>query len=193
MIQPTDERLIFTYENTYAHATLKAQQGAATIIMSVLVGFSITAMGLALMFNVQNAQDKQVTAQAQVSAQNLAWAGSEAFRQLLVSMPIGLVNVLPLNEPMTPIDSTNVQNRRAAQIQGRLTPTVINRAAVAASGGLPARTEVTVNLAAVNPMAGVGTTLQMVYGIFTGAGSGLPSLDPITFYHDAGLQGHSEL
>ncbi|HRH75810.1 MAG TPA: hypothetical protein PK129_00560 [Cellvibrionaceae bacterium] len=169
---------------------LKAQQGAATIIMSVLVGFSITAMGLALMFNVQNAQDKQVTAQAQVSAQNLAWAGSEAFRQLLVSMPIGLVNVLPLNEPMTPIDSTNVQKPAgSADLQGRLTPTVINRAAVAASGGLPARTEVTVNLAAVNPMAGVGTTLQMVYGIFTGAGSGLPSLDPITFYHDAGLQG----
>lgn len=169
---------------------LSAQRGAATIIMSVLVGFSITAMGLALMFNVQNAQDKQITAQAQVSAQNLAWAGSEAFRQLLVSMPIGLVNVLPLNEPMTPIDSSNVQKPAgSADLQGRLTPTVINRALVAASGGLPARTEMTVNLAAVNPMAGVGTTLQMVYGIFNGTGAGLPSLDPITFYHDAGLQG----
>lgn len=170
---------------------LSAQRGAATIIMSVLVGFSITAMGLALMFNVQNAQDKQITAQAQVSAQNLAWAGSEAFRQLLTTMPIGLVNVLPLNEPMTAIDKANVTSSSAdvPALAGSITPTIINRAAVAASGGLPARTEITVNLAAVNSMAGVGTTLQMVYGIFTGTGAGLPTLDPITFYHDAGLQG----
>ena len=53
------------------------------------------------------------------------------------------------------------------------------RAAVAASGGLPARTEVTVNLAAVNPMAGVGTTLQMVYGIFTGPVPGCPVSIPL--------------
>ena len=63
------------------------QRGAATILMSVLVGFSITAMGLAVMMGVQSAQDKQITAQAQVNAQGIAWAGSEAFRQILAAMP----------------------------------------------------------------------------------------------------------
>ncbi|HEY6529333.1 MAG TPA: hypothetical protein VIZ65_11615 [Cellvibrionaceae bacterium] len=163
---------------------IRAQQGAATILMSVLVGFSITAMALAMMFNVQNAQDKQLTAQAQVSAQNLAWAGSEAFRQLLVTMPVGVINVLPLHQALTPLDSNNVQN-----IQGRLTPMIIDRQAVAAGNGLPARTEVTVNLRSVNSVAAVGTTLQMVYGIFNSTAPGLPTLDPITFYYDAGLQG----
>jgi hypothetical protein len=152
--------------------------------MSVLVGFSITAMALALMFNVQNAQDKQLTAQAQVSAQNLAWAGGEAFRQLLATMPLGVVNVLPVQQALTPLDSNNVQN-----LQGRLTPMIVSRQAVAASNGLPARTELVVNLRSVNDMAAVGTTLQMVYGIFNSTAPGLPALDPITFYHDAGLQG----
>ena len=66
---------------------LQHQQGAATILMSVLVGFSITAMGLALMFNINSAQNKQISAQAQVNAQSTAWAGGEAFRQVLEVMP----------------------------------------------------------------------------------------------------------
>lgn len=164
--------------------SLSAQKGAATILMSILVGFSITAMALALMFNVQNAQDKQLTAQAQVGAQNLAWAGSETFRQLLVGLPLGVVDALPLNEALTALDSNNVQN-----LQGRLTPMVVNRQVVPAGNGLPQHTEITLNLASVNTGAGVGTTLQMVYGIFNSPAKLLPNLDPITFYHDAGLQG----
>jgi hypothetical protein len=153
-------------------------------MMSILVGFSITAMGVALMFNVQNAQDKQLTAQAQVGVQNLAWAGSETIRQVLMAMPLEVINVLPLNDELTALDTSNV-----AGLQGRLTPTIISRVDVPAANGVAKHTAITVDLASVNETAQVGTTLQMVYGIFNSAAPLLPSLNPITFYHDAGLEG----
>lgn len=163
---------------------LPKQKGAATVLMSVLVGFSITAMALALMFNVQNAQDKQVTVQAQVSTQNLAWAGSETFRQLLANLPLGIIDALPIGEPLTALDKTNVAN-----LQGSLTPTIVDRRVVAAANGLARHNQITVNLASVNPTAGAGTTLQMVYGIFNFPAAALPNLDPVTFYHDTDLEG----
>ena len=168
---------------------LKAQRGAATIIMSVLVGFSITAMGLALMFNVQNAQDKQITAQAQVSAQNLAWAGSEAIRQLLTAMPLKSIDELAANQVLPGISQNNVKTaNNVPAIQGSITPTIVNSVTVAAANGVAKHKEVTVNIAAVNKTAGVGTNLQLVYGIFNEPATVLPALNPMTFYHDAGIE-----
>ena len=168
---------------------LSAQRGAATIIMSVLVGFSITAMGLALMFNVQNAQDKQITAQAQVSAQNLAWAGSEAIRQVLTAMPLKAVDELTANQVLPTINNSNVKAAdNVASIQGAITPTIVSNLAVATANGVAKHKEITVNLAAVNAPAGVGTNLQLVYGIFNEPAVALPALSPLTFYHDADIQ-----
>lgn len=159
---------------------IQQQQGAATILMSVLVGFSITAMGLALMFNVNSAQTKQITAQAQVNAQSVAWAGTEAFRQVLEAMPAGELNQLQANAAFR---APNGQvNRVVPTIVAPLQP-------VPATATTPAFNALTVNLLATDQAAQVGTTLQVVYGIF---GLGPPTLKEngaAAFYDNARFEG----
>lgn len=159
---------------------IQQQQGAATILMSVLVGFSITAMGLALMFNVNSAQTKQITAQAQVNAQSIAWAGAEAFRQVLEAMPAGELKQLQANAAF------GVPNGQV----NRVVPTVVAPLQlVPATAITPAFNALTVNLLARDQAAQVGTTLQVVYGIF---GLGPPTLKEdgaAAFYDNARFEG----
>lgn len=160
--------------------SLRFQQGAATILMSILVGFSITAMGLALMFNIQSAQDKQITAQAQVNAQSIAWAGSEAFRQVLTALPDDELKKLAKDNVFGNADGAN----------NRLTPRIFEVKNVPAAGVAKAHKEVTVDLVAIDPAAQVGTTLQVVYSVFESATA--PKPDPITqstFNYDTQAEG----
>ncbi len=159
---------------------IQQQQGAATILMSVLVGFSITAMGLALMFNVNSAQTKQITAQAQVNAQSVAWAGAEAFRQVLEAMPAGELIQLQANAAFRAPDGQ--VNRVVPTVVAPLQP-------VPANANTPAFNALTVNLLATDQAAQVGTTLQVVYGIF---GLGPPTLKEdgvAAFYDNARFEG----
>lgn len=160
---------------------LQHQQGAATILMSVLVGFSITAMGLALMFNINSAQNKQISAQAQVNAQSTAWAGGEAFRQVLEVMPTAeLEQLQPGAEFRAP----------AGGPQNKVVPTVVSGLqAVAASPSLPAHSEITLNIVATDPAAQVGTALQIVYGIFGKGGPTLKDRGAAGFYDNAWFEG----
>lgn len=156
---------------------IKHQQGAATILMSVLVGFSITAMGLALMFNINSAQNKQIASQAQVNAQSLAWAGAEAFRQVLEAMPLAeLEQLQPGAEFRAP----------AGTRQNRVVPTVLT---VAPPAVPPAPREVIVNLVATDSDAHVGTTLQIVYGIVGKGGRTLKEDGAAGFYDNARFEG----
>lgn len=144
------------------------QRGAATILMSVLVGFSITAMGLAVMMGVQSAQDKQITAQAQVNAQGIAWAGSEAFRQILAAMPDAELKKLTADSAIT--DANDGKNK--------LRPDILSINEVPAAGAVKAHKEIIVNFAAQDTNAQVGTNLQVVYNVFSGAGR--PKIPPPT-------------
>ena len=148
--------------------SLKHQLGAATILMSILVGFSITAMGLAVMFNVQNAQDKQLTAQAQVNAQSIAWAGSEAFRQVLAALPNDELNKLDKNSKF--IAAENAANK--------INPVIVDVKPVAANGAVKAHKEITVDLVATDSAAQVGTALRVVYSVFDAAAP--PKPEPLT-------------
>jgi hypothetical protein len=162
--------------------SLRFQQGAATILMSVLVGFSITAMGLALMFNIQSAQDKQITSQAQVNAQSIAWAGSEAFRQVLTAMPAADLAALKKdNEFVT---------AAGAATPNKLVPVVAaDPQLIAANALMPAHREIAINLRATDAAAQVGTTLQVIYGIFDVAATPWKPDGAATFFDNTKFEG----
>ncbi len=65
---------------------LKAQQGIATILVVVLLGVSMTAMALGLIYSIRGSQEKQVTVHASTHAQVGLWSGVEAFRRYLGSI-----------------------------------------------------------------------------------------------------------
>lgn len=163
--------------------SFRYQRGAATVLMSILVGFSITAMGLALMFNVQSAQDKQITAQAQVNAQSIAWAGSEAFRQVLAAMPAEELNKLAVGSEFKNAEGAN----------NKLRPRVVEIQDVAAAGAVKAHKQITVDLVANDPVAQVGTRLQVVYSVFEAIGRPKrPPLDGSMFYDNTKSEGDVE-
>lgn len=64
--------------------TIKAQKGAAVIIMAILMGISVIAVTVTVANSYMTKKESNVTGHAQVNSQMLAWAGVSTFREYLV-------------------------------------------------------------------------------------------------------------
>lgn len=125
-----------TYSMPSGAPTLKARQhGIATILIVLLVGMSLSAAVLGVMYYIRAAQNQLLSVHTQTQAQMRAWTGAEAVRLYLAEMqtnkqlatlaakigtatPITITGLTGVSAKFVAVDSTTAPTKFTAEITG---------------------------------------------------------------------------
>ncbi len=129
----------------------RRQRGAATVLMTLLVGLAVMASTLALVQYVRSSQDQGVAMHAQTQAQMNAWAGAELVRQYLQGLTTAqrasLLASVQSTSAATPLDFSTDVGASAVLLPASTSTNFLARVTGITAASIPkARTTVTLDL-----------------------------------------------
>ncbi|KAA8733783.1 hypothetical protein F4V57_06945 [Acinetobacter qingfengensis] len=151
----------------------KSQQGAATILMVLLVGFALISSILGTAYYLRMQQQVAMASHALTNAQQGAWAGVEVVRQYLEK------NITQIAKETAPV-SLSINSKGANQITAKITNI---------TGPTNNQYKITAQIQNNNKAAKSTSTIEVVYNVNVGSSGG----EKISWNTDNAMDIHSKL
>lgn len=156
---------------------LSYQRGMATVMINLLIGVSMTATAVGVLYSVRAMQERQISVQAQTNSQSLVWTAAEAVRLYLNTLDSDAIDAFVPNTTSFPITGLADQGDSFSALVTDVTNVGSNY-------------EVTVNLRATDDSSASSSALAVVYQVTASASTDTVVIsDAINFNKSVSLQG----